>query len=273
MLAIDRLEALDRSGRRGGEELRDILEGGRAVGLERQEGIAAAFEDFRGDRRPGANGVPMALIVTSAPVSASRSSSSGIAAISFDLPATASCPNTSRCRLAQADTRCNGSRPVLRACVRRDFLPLMAITSGAITSGAMTSGARQRHFDKIVGPHQRCAESRQNDLRQRIEHLRRLPRVVHRRRLIKQRASKRLIHRAASSVAVLHESQDYLSRNPKPDAPDCPQLPSGADCRAVSLAVHGSLRICPTKADRSDIVAVARSQWYRDDERSARGSA
>src|SRR5918912_137676 len=46
--------------------------------------------------------VPIASMVTRAPSSASRSSSSGMAAISFDLPPTASCPSTRRCGLAQA---------------------------------------------------------------------------------------------------------------------------------------------------------------------------
>src|SRR3954470_4707736 len=55
--------------------------------------------------------VPMASIVTRAPWSASRSSRSGMAVISFDLPVTASCPSTSRWRVAQAETRCRGPRP------------------------------------------------------------------------------------------------------------------------------------------------------------------
>jgi hypothetical protein len=40
--------------------------------------------------------VPMASIVTRAPLSASRSSSSGMAVISFDLRLTASWPSTKR---------------------------------------------------------------------------------------------------------------------------------------------------------------------------------
>src|SRR6476620_2625364 len=46
---------------------------------------------------------PMASIVTRAPSSASRSRRSGMAAISFDLPATASCPSTRRWRRPGGD--------------------------------------------------------------------------------------------------------------------------------------------------------------------------
>lgn len=52
-----------------------------------------------------------ASMVTSAPVSSSRPSSSGIAVISLDFSAQACCPRTSRWRLAQADTMCSGSLP------------------------------------------------------------------------------------------------------------------------------------------------------------------
>jgi hypothetical protein len=72
---------------------------------------------------------PMASMVTSAPSSSSRSSKSGMATISFDFSATASCPSTSRWRLAQAETRCNGSLPL--ALARREVLPSIATMSGA----------------------------------------------------------------------------------------------------------------------------------------------
>src|SRR5438105_400048 len=49
--------------------------------------------------------VPMASIVTNAPASSSRSSSRGMAVISFDLPSTACWPSTRRCRQAQAESK------------------------------------------------------------------------------------------------------------------------------------------------------------------------
>ena len=54
--------------------------------------------------------VPMASMVTSAPVSARRSSSSGIAVISLDLASQACWPSTRRWVLAQAETMWSGPR-------------------------------------------------------------------------------------------------------------------------------------------------------------------
>jgi hypothetical protein len=79
--------------------------------------------------------VPTASIVTRAPASSSRSSRSAIAVISFDLSATACWPSTSRCELAQAESRCSGSRPFAPAWLRREVLPSMAIISGPARSG------------------------------------------------------------------------------------------------------------------------------------------
>src|SRR3954454_7120387 len=87
--------------------------------------------------------VPMASIVTRAPWSASRSSRSGMAVISFDLPATASCPSTSRWRVAQAETRCRGSRPLPLAWVRREVLPSTAMMSGSAARRPSTQQAKQ----------------------------------------------------------------------------------------------------------------------------------
>jgi len=77
----------------------------------------------------------------------------------------------------------------------------------------------QRHLDKIIGPGQRRAQQQQNDLRQRIENLCRLPRVVQRRKPIEQTDSDRLIHPAASPVAAPDESQNHSARNPRPIHP------------------------------------------------------
>src|SRR3954452_9942088 len=87
--------------------------------------------------------VPIASMVTRAPSSASRSSSSGMAAISFDLPATASCPSTRRWRLAQAETRCRGPRPLPRAWVRRGVLPSTATRSGSASRRPSTQRVKQ----------------------------------------------------------------------------------------------------------------------------------
>ena len=53
---------------------------------------------------------PMASMVTSAPFSSRRWSSSGMAVISLDLMSVASWPRTRRWRDAQAETRCSGWR-------------------------------------------------------------------------------------------------------------------------------------------------------------------
>jgi len=59
--------------------------------------------------------VPMASMVTSAPVSARRSRRSGMAVISLDLASHACCPSTRRWLLAHAETRCSGPRSLLRS--------------------------------------------------------------------------------------------------------------------------------------------------------------
>jgi hypothetical protein len=82
----------------------------------------------------------MASMVTSAPSSSSRSSSSGIALISLDFSATASWPSTSRCRVAQAETRCKGSLPF--ALLRREVLPSIATMSGALSRSPSTQAVK-----------------------------------------------------------------------------------------------------------------------------------
>src|SRR4051812_44690175 len=168
---------------------------------------------------------PMASIVTRAPSSASRSRRSGMAAISFDLPATASCPSTRRWRVAQAETRGKGSRPLLRAWLRREVLPSMAMRSGSasrrpspqLTKQALNSPgssgdhlaqrvvarppvlagqeateegevlvAPERDLDDVIGPRQGGAQQQEEDLRQRVEHLGLLPRVLERREVVEQ---------------------------------------------------------------------------------------
>ena len=60
--------------------------------------------------------------------------------ISFDFSATASWPSTSRCRLAQAETRCKGSLPRARA--RREVLPSIATMSGAASRRLATQAVK-----------------------------------------------------------------------------------------------------------------------------------
>src|SRR4051794_18348979 len=169
---------------------------------------------------------PMASIVTKAPSRARRSSSNGMATISFDLPLTASCPSTRRWRVAQAETRCKGSRPLLRAWLRREVLPSMAMRSGfglaqaldpAHEAGPEQPGiergdhlaqrvvarhpvlagqeateegevlvAPERDLDDVIGPRQGGAQQQEQDLRQRVEHLGPLPRVLERREVVEQ---------------------------------------------------------------------------------------
>ena len=66
-----------------------------------------------------------------------------MAVISFDLPVTASCPSTSRWRVAQAETRCKGPRPLPRAWLRREVLPSMAMMSGSASRRPSTQQAKQ----------------------------------------------------------------------------------------------------------------------------------
>ena len=87
--------------------------------------------------------VPMASMVTMAPASSRRCSSSGIAMISLDFSVTASCPSTSCCRVAQAETVCSGPRPLDRAWLRREVLPSIAIVSGPATRSRSTQLVKQ----------------------------------------------------------------------------------------------------------------------------------
>src|SRR4051794_29100931 len=72
---------------------------------------------------------PMASSVTMLFFRASRSSSSGMAVISFDVSSTQRWPSTRSCSLAQALTRCSGACSCLRSNERRSVLPSMATTS------------------------------------------------------------------------------------------------------------------------------------------------
>src|SRR3954451_18483543 len=63
--------------------------------------------------------VPMASMVTMAPASSSRRSSSGMAIISSDFSETRLLPSTSCWPAAQAETVCSGPRPLDRAWLPR----------------------------------------------------------------------------------------------------------------------------------------------------------
>ena len=66
-----------------------------------------------------------------------------MAAVSFDLPPTASRPSTSRWRAARAETRCGGSRPLPRSRVRREVLPSTATRPGPASRKPPTQPAKQ----------------------------------------------------------------------------------------------------------------------------------
>src|SRR4051812_31448315 len=75
---------------------------------------------------------PMASRVTRAPVRARRSSSSGMAVISFDLASVASCPSTRRCRAGLL----SGQEALLnrgQLCLR--LLPRLAGLDGLLLRG------------------------------------------------------------------------------------------------------------------------------------------
>ncbi len=86
--------------------------------------------------------VPIASMVTMAPASSRRRSSSGIAMISLDFSDTASCPSTSCWPVAQADTVCSGPRALDRAWLRRAVFPSMAIVSGPAMRSRSTQLAK-----------------------------------------------------------------------------------------------------------------------------------
>lgn len=80
-----------------------------------------------------------------------------MAVISLPLAATASCPSTSRCRLAQAETRCRAGPSA-----RRDVLPSMATMSGSASSSAATQAMKHSAKSRagnafITSPRVSCA--------------------------------------------------------------------------------------------------------------------
>src|SRR6516164_699409 len=83
---------------------------------------------------------PIASMVTTAPSIAIMSSSAGMATISLDFSATATCPNTSRCRAAKAETMWIGSLAFFLEPERREVLPSMAMTSARVLMSAETPG-------------------------------------------------------------------------------------------------------------------------------------
>ena len=115
MVAVGGLQPVESCGRPILEVARDLgMEPG-PVGLHGQEVVGLLGQDRPGDpgltadgvacRAPGAarfatGSIAPRSMVTRAPASSSRSSSRGMAVISFALPATASWPSTSRWRLA-----------------------------------------------------------------------------------------------------------------------------------------------------------------------------
>ena len=68
----------------------------------------------------------MASIVMIAPLMSTSLKSSGIAVISFDFSAQATCPSDRPNSLAQTLTECKAPRPLLRSWLRRAVLPSTA---------------------------------------------------------------------------------------------------------------------------------------------------
>jgi hypothetical protein len=87
---------------------------------------------------------PIASMVTVAPSRSSRRSSAGMAVISFDFSATATCPSTSRLALAQALTRCRAARPASPARAPRSALPSMGTTCPAVPGATACTQARKQ---------------------------------------------------------------------------------------------------------------------------------
>jgi hypothetical protein len=108
--------------RRGFEIAFDVGVKGWLVVLDGEQVIGPGIEDRLGD-----GGIaPMASIETRAPSRSSRSTSAGMAVISFDFSNTASWPSIRRLLVAKADTRWSALWPVLRLWLRREVLPSIA---------------------------------------------------------------------------------------------------------------------------------------------------
>jgi hypothetical protein len=109
-----------------GKEGLNFCPEGWPVVLQREQIIAAAVDDGLGDLDLGSDRIDG----DEDPFSSKRLSNRGIATISLDLSVTASCPNTRRWRLAQAETRVQGLAPpwtwrgsVARFCRRSQRCP------------------------------------------------------------------------------------------------------------------------------------------------------
>ena len=85
--------------------------------------------------------VPIASMVMIAPLMSTSRRSSGIAVISFDFSAQATCPSDRPNSLAQTLTECKAPRPFLRSWLRRAVLPSTART-GRSTPVAAAASAR-----------------------------------------------------------------------------------------------------------------------------------
>ena len=110
----------------------------RPVPLQRHEIVAAPRDDFLRDVALRSHGVDGDEGAGEFEPSSSR----GMAMISLDFWSAASWPSTRRWRAAQAETTCNGPRPLARAWLRREVLPSMAIMSGSVSRNSSTQSAK-----------------------------------------------------------------------------------------------------------------------------------
>ena len=107
------------------------------VSFERQQIIRFAIDDRLGDRFLGPHGVDR----DEAPLMSTSFRTSGIAVISLDFSAQATCPSDSPNSLAQTLTECKAPRPLPRSWLRRAVLPSTA-KIGWVTPAASAAVVR-----------------------------------------------------------------------------------------------------------------------------------
>jgi hypothetical protein len=112
------------------------------VGIDGQQILGLGVFDGGSDRRIGRNGIDRDERPLRPPPSASRSTRTGMAVISLDLSATASCPSTRQEMVANAETMCSAGLPARRSWLRRDVLPSMAMKSGRSGQACLTQSVK-----------------------------------------------------------------------------------------------------------------------------------
>src|SRR3954470_11914253 len=271
--SVGRLEGVERARRRVGEEGLDVLEGGRAVLLQRQQVVAAAAQDGRGDPGLGADGVDRHQgALERQPLQEQRDGGDlvrlathrllpehqalagrpggdevqGIAALAPRVGAPRGLAvdrDEVRLGLAQAfDPRREAGLEQLGV-ERGDHLAQRVVARHPVLAGqeATEEGevlvAPERDLDDVIGPRQGGAQQQEEDLRQRVEHLGLLPRVLERREVVEQERAIGLGHgRPPRDGAPTDQNragpQTYL---PFTRSPWRVRLAVIGDCSAVAL--------------------------------------